>query len=228
MHGGWARGDGDHLGDVQFNAKTSEFFRKEIQFPFFEHYLKGKGEAPPEAYMFETGTNVWRKYRKLAATRRAAEDALLPRRTASSPSMRPPAMREGLRRVRERSDASGAVRPLHHRHACRSATWWTISASPRTRPDVLVYQTDPLTEDVTIAGPISPKLKIASSGTDSDFVVKLIDVYPERLSRSGRHKLGQQAHPRCRRRCTWAAISRCCAASRCAPSSATAGKSRSR
>src|SRR6185437_12846902 len=53
------------------------------------------------------------------------------------------------------------------------------------RPDVLVYETDPLKEDVTIAGPISPRLKIASSGTDSDFVVKLIDVYPDDYDAAG-------------------------------------------
>jgi putative CocE/NonD family hydrolase len=62
VHGGWARSDGDHLGEVQFNAKTAEFFRKNIQFPFFEYYLKGKGSPMPEAYMFETGANVWRQY----------------------------------------------------------------------------------------------------------------------------------------------------------------------
>jgi uncharacterized protein len=62
VHGGWARGDGSHLGDVQFAAKTSEYFRQHIQFPFFEHYLKGKGEAPPKAVVFETGTNVWRHF----------------------------------------------------------------------------------------------------------------------------------------------------------------------
>src|SRR5215475_2746458 len=62
VHGGWARGDGDHLGDVQFGAKTSDFFRAKIQFPFFEYYLKGKGSPMPKAYVFETGTNVWRTY----------------------------------------------------------------------------------------------------------------------------------------------------------------------
>ena len=62
VHGGWARGDGSHLGDVQFNAKTSEYFRANIQFPFFEHYLKGKGAAQPKAVVFETGTNVWRSF----------------------------------------------------------------------------------------------------------------------------------------------------------------------
>ena len=63
VHGGWARGEGDSLGPVRFNAKTAEFYRAEIEFPFFEKHLKGKGEwAPPEAWVFETGTNAWRKY----------------------------------------------------------------------------------------------------------------------------------------------------------------------
>ena len=70
------------------------------------------------------------------------------------------------------------------------------------RPDVLVYETDPLEEDVTIAGPISPRLKIASSGTDSDFVVKLIDVYPRQLSRSRGHHQPATSAFSMRRRCT--------------------------
>ncbi len=86
------------------------------------------------------------------------------------------------------------------------------------RPDVLVYETDPLTEDVTIAGPISPKLKIASSGTDSDFVVKLIDVYPDNYATL---KTALTSASPMRLRCTWAATRKCCAASRSAPSSAT-------
>ena len=63
VHGGWSRGDGDKLGDVSFNAKTGEFYREKIEFPFFEYHLKGKGEnAHPKAWVFETGTNVWRKF----------------------------------------------------------------------------------------------------------------------------------------------------------------------
>ena len=73
VHGGWARGDGSHLGDVQFDAKTSEYFRANIQFPFFEHYLKGKGAALPKAVVFETGTNVWRQIRSVAAERQQAK-----------------------------------------------------------------------------------------------------------------------------------------------------------
>jgi hypothetical protein len=62
VHGGWARSDGDHLGDVQFGAKTAEYFRAQIQFPFFEHYLKGNGKTPPRVVAFETGVNVWHNY----------------------------------------------------------------------------------------------------------------------------------------------------------------------
>ena len=89
VHGGWARSDGDHLGDVQFNAKTGEYFRANIQFPFFEHYLKGKGEAQPKAVVFETGTNVWRSFDawppKAAQPRRSTSTP-----AASSASIRPP------------------------------------------------------------------------------------------------------------------------------------------
>ena len=62
MHGGWSRGDGDHLGDVEFGAEAGDFFRANIQFPFFEHYLKGKRAALPKAYVFETGTNAWQHF----------------------------------------------------------------------------------------------------------------------------------------------------------------------
>ena len=216
-----------HLGDIPFNAKTSEFFRKEIQFPFFEHYLKGKGEAPPEAYMFETGTNVWRKYPSWPPP--GAQPKMLYFHADGKLSFEAPSGNAAKDYDEYVSD------PMH---PVPFVPYVTDTVPQRymvedqrfasTRPDVLVYETDPLTEDVTIAGPITPKLKIASSGTDSDFDVKLIDVYPERLSRPGGHELRQQAHPRLRRRCTWAATRRCCAVSRCARSSAIAGKSRSR
>ncbi|MFZ0745408.1 MAG: CocE/NonD family hydrolase, partial [Terracidiphilus sp.] len=62
VHGGWARGDGTRLGDVEFGSRTGDYFRTNVQFPFFEHYLKGKGAAQPKAVVFETGTNVWRNF----------------------------------------------------------------------------------------------------------------------------------------------------------------------
>jgi putative CocE/NonD family hydrolase len=176
VHGGWARSDGSHLGDVQFNAKTAEYFRKNVQFPFFEHYLKGRGAAQPKAVVFETGTNVWRNLDEWPPKAATAKTLYL--RAGGKLSFDPPGEAEG--RDEYVSDPNHPV-PF---------VGYTTDTVPQRymvddqrfasyRPDVLVYETDPLTEDVTIAGPISPKLTVASSGTDSDFVVKLIDVFPE-------------------------------------------------
>jgi putative CocE/NonD family hydrolase len=177
VHGGWARSDGASLGDIPFNAKTSEFFRKEIQFPFFEHYLKGKGEAPPEAYMFETGTNVWRKYPSWPPP--GAQPKMLYFHADGKLSFEAPSGNAGKEYDEYVSDP---LRPVPFVPYVTDTVPQRYMVEDQrfasTRPDVLVYETDPLTEDVTIAGPISPKLKIASSGTDSDFDVKLIDVYP--------------------------------------------------
>ena len=176
VHGGWARNDGDHLGDIQFNAKTSEFFCQDVQFPFFEHYLKGKGEAQPKAVVFETGTNVWRTFDSWPP--RAATPKTLYFHSGGKLSFDPP--------TESSSSDSYLSDPAHP----VPFVGYTINTVPQrymvddqrfaaARPDVLVYQTEPLEEDVTIAGPISPKLRIASTGSDSDFDVKLIDVYPE-------------------------------------------------
>jgi putative CocE/NonD family hydrolase len=176
VHGGWARGDGSHLGDVQFNAKTAEYFRSNIQFPFFEHYLKGKGEAPPKAVVFETGANVWHSLESWPP--KAATPKTLYFHANGKLSFDPPTEADSVD-----SYVSDPAHPVPF-------TGYTTDNVPQRymvddqrfasyRPDVLVYQSDILTEDVTIAGPISPKLKIASTGTDSDFDVKLIDVYPD-------------------------------------------------
>jgi putative CocE/NonD family hydrolase len=176
VHGGWARGDGSHLGDVQFNAKTADYFRAHIQFPFFEHYLKGRGEAQPKAVVFETGTNVWRSFPSWPP--QAATAKTLYFHAGGKLSFDPP--------TEAASSDSYVSDPAHP----VPFVGYTTDTVPQRymvddqrfasyRPDVLVYESEILTEDVTIAGPISPKLKIASSGTDSDFDVKLIDVYPE-------------------------------------------------
>jgi hypothetical protein len=177
VHGGWARSDGDHLGDVEFNAKTAEYFRTYIQFPFFEHYLKGKGKTLPTAIVFETGTNVWRRYDEWPP--KTATPKTLYFHAGGKLSFDPP---DESRSVDEYlSDPNHPV-PF---------VGYTTDTVPQRymvddqrfasyRPDVVTYETDPLTEDVTIAGPISPHLKVASSGADSDFDVKLIDVYPDK------------------------------------------------
>lgn len=175
VHGGWARNNGDHLGDAQFNSKTAKFFRENIQFPFFEYYLKGKGSPLPKAYIFETGTNVWRTYDVWPPAQ--AKPKTLYFHAGGKLSFDPPT---------EKESADEYVSDPAHPVPFVGYTTDTVPqrymvddqrfASSRT--DVLVYQTEPLTEDVTIAGPISPKLKVATTGTDADFVVKLIDVYP--------------------------------------------------
>jgi hypothetical protein len=176
VHGGWAHSDGSSLGDVQFNAKTSEYFRTNVQFPFFEHYLKGKGAAQPKAVVFETGTNVWRTFEEWPP--KAATPKTLYFHAGGKLSFEPP------NEIRSKDEyVSDPNHPVPF-------VGYTTDTVPQRymvddqrfanyRPDVLVYETDPLQEDVTIAGPISPKLKVASSGSDSDFDVKLIDVYPE-------------------------------------------------
>ncbi|MDR3738590.1 MAG: CocE/NonD family hydrolase [Terracidiphilus sp.] len=176
VHGGWARGDGDRLGDVSFNAKTGEYFRANVQFPFFEHYLKGKGAAQSKAVVFETGTNVWRHFDQWPPKAAAAKTLYF--HANGKLSFDAPTETKGVDEY-----VSDPNHPVPF-------VGYTTDTVPQRymvddqrfasyRPDVLVYQTEPLTEDVTIAGPIAPRLKIASSGTDSDFVVKLIDVYPE-------------------------------------------------
>ena len=226
VHGGWARSDGSHLGDVQFNAKTAEYFRANIQFPFFEHYLKGKGAAQPKAVVFETGTNVWRTLGRRGRPKPAAAKTLY-FHAGGKLSFDPPAEAKGVDEY-----VSDPNHPVPF-------VGYTTDTVPQRymvddqrfasyRPDVLVYETDPLDEDVTIAGPISPKLKIASSGTDSDFVVKLIDVYPENYPDAEGTSAGNKRITRCAAAAHGRLSRNCCAENRSAPSSATAGRSRSR
>jgi uncharacterized protein len=176
VHGGWARSEGRRLGDIDFHAKTAEYFRSDIQFPFFEHYLKGRGEAPPRAVVFETGADVWHKLDSWPPKNAEAKMLYfhaggklsfdLPPEAASSDTY----VSDPAHPVPFVGYTTNGVPQRYMVDDQRFASY---------RPDVLVYESDLLTEDVTIAGPISPKLRIASTGTDSDFDVKLIDVYPE-------------------------------------------------
>ena len=176
VHGGWSHGDGSRLGDIEFNSKTGESFRTNVQFPFFEHYLKGKGKELPRAVLFETGTNVWRNLDSWPP--KAATARTLYFHAGGKLSFDPPT---------EESGVDEYVSDPNHPVPFVGYTTDTVPQRYMVddqrfasyRPDVLVYQTEPLEEDVTIAGPISPRLKVASSGTDSDFDVKLIDVYPD-------------------------------------------------
>ena len=177
VHGGWERYQGGHLGRVQFASNTGDYYRKNIVFPFFEQYLKGKGDAKlPKAYVFETGTNVWRQYP--AWPPKNVESKTLYFQPGGGLSFEPPA-KAGNAFDEYVSDPAKPV-PFVNYAALNVPQEYMLSDQrfADSRTDVLVYQTPVLQEDITLAGPVTPKLFVSTSGTDSDFDVKLIDVYP--------------------------------------------------
>jgi putative CocE/NonD family hydrolase len=177
VHGGWSRYDGEHLGRADFASNTGDFYRKNILFPFFEQHLKGATDAElPKAYVFETGTNVWRRYS--AWPPKDAESKTLYFHANGGLSFDAPG--EDLFPFDEYvSDPSKPV-PFVNYTAQNVPQEYMVSDQrfAASRPDVLVYSTPVLQEDVTIAGPISPHLFVSTTGSDSDWDVKLIDVYP--------------------------------------------------
>jgi putative CocE/NonD family hydrolase len=174
-HGGWSRGAGDTVGHVSFGSKTSEWYREHVEFPFFAKHLKGRDvAAPPEALMFATGVNEWRRHDSWPpkATQKktlyfSANGALEWRAPTSD------AADEYL------ADPNRPVPLVGYTAQGMPGDYMTSDQRfASTRPDVLVYETPPLAEDVTVAGPIGVTLHVSSTGSDADFVVKLIDVYP--------------------------------------------------
>ncbi len=179
FHGAWSRGEGDRLGDIFFNSKTAEFYREKIEFPFFQQHLKQKGDAKlPKAYMFETGTNQWRAFESWPPKNVEKKSLYLQAKGRLAWDAAADAAGEGYDEY-----ISDPARPVPF--VANTATGMTreyMTADQRfaaERPDVLVYQTDVLEEDVTLAGPLVNELVISTSGTDSDWVVKLIDVFPD-------------------------------------------------
>jgi len=183
-HGGWARGEGSFFGDIPFNAKTSEFYREKIEFPFFQRHLKNKGDAKhPEAWVFEMGTNQWRRYDKWPPGDARSKSLYFHagERLAFDPPVRN-GDKNGDRRDYDQyfSDPNKPVPYMNGILTGMKAEYMIADQRfASRRPDVLVYQTEELEEDVTLVGPIEVDLTVSTSGTDSDWVVKLIDVYPD-------------------------------------------------
>jgi putative CocE/NonD family hydrolase len=174
-HGGWSRGEGERLGNINFGVKTGEYFREQIQFPFFMRYLKDKKVELPKAYMFATGVNEWRRHTEWPP--KNAQEYTLYFKDGGK-------LDGGLPAETNAYDEylSDPNRPVPYiGYIARGMTSDYMTEDQRfaaQRPDVLVYKTEPLEEDLTIAGPIKASITVSTSGTDSDFVVKLIDVYP--------------------------------------------------
>jgi putative CocE/NonD family hydrolase len=176
-HGGWSRGDGDHLGNVNFGAKTAEFYRDKIELPFLKHFLKDDPKFDlPKAMVFETGTNQWRRYD--AWPPKNSRERSLYLHAGGRLSFDPPAAGE----AEFDEYVSDPAKPVPYiPNIAINMTREHMLDDQRfaaSRPDVLTYQSDALEGDFTIAGPIAANMRVSTSGTDSDWVVKLIDVYP--------------------------------------------------
>jgi putative CocE/NonD family hydrolase len=178
-HGGWSRTDGTTLGAVFFgdDPKPSDFYLREIELPFFVHHLKG-GPDPdlPEAYAFETGRNRWRRFDSWPPEGVVRRKLFL-RRDGGLRYEAPPVGGEGDSFV---SDPARPV-PFTRRITARMPAEYMTEDQrfAARRPDVLVYQTDRLAAPLTLAGPIPVELFVTTTGGDADWIVKLVDVYPD-------------------------------------------------
>ena len=183
-HGGWSRSDGQWLGNIDFRSNTSRYFKEKIQAPWFAHWLKGRDSLPvAEALVFEGGSNRWRGFDRWPppATNRHLYFQSDGRLSFTAPGGDDRSLDSYV------SDPRHPVpyrqRPIQRTYDPRGSGWYTwLTEDQRfvdNRPDVLTWQTEPLTEDVTIAGSIVADLFAATTGSDADWVVKLIDVYPD-------------------------------------------------
>ena len=183
-HGGWARGAGRALGKIDFGADTSKYFRENIQAPWFAYWLKDKGNLElPEALTFQTGSNKWESY-DAWPPRKGVQRTKIYFDKAGALSFHSPAA-DGFD-----SYISDPAHPVPYRHRPIEATYggasgwapWLVEDQRFVyeRPDVLSWETGPLTSPLVVAGDIVAHLFASTSGTDSDWMVKLIDVYPEK------------------------------------------------
>jgi hypothetical protein len=174
-HGGFSRGDGDRLGNINFGSKTAVYYREKIEFPFFLYYLKGRGEGKfPKAWVFQTGMNQWRKFDSWPPA--AAKPTTVYLDAKGKLAWEQPA-EAGFDEYP--SDPNKPVPFVGRVVMGVQNTYMTEDQRfAATRPDVLVYKSDVLDHDITVWGPILVDLKVSTTGTDSDFDVKLIDVYP--------------------------------------------------
>jgi len=179
-HGQWSTSDGTHLGNVQFDSNTAYWYQNNIEIPFFNYYLKGKGDDPKlsEATIFFTGENKWRKLDQWppAATEQStmylAADGQLSWVKSNF---------VGANKFTEyNSDPANPVPYTEDVHFRRTREYMTDDQRfASRRPDVLTFESEILEEEITLAGPVLANLKVSISGTDADFVVKVIDVFPD-------------------------------------------------
>ncbi len=180
-HGGWARGTGEYLGNVRFGSETAKWYQQNVEQPFFDYYLLGKGNAKKiaEATIFFSGSNKWKQFSKWPPKDVAETKMML--QPEGKISAYPPTAHNKY--VEYTSDPAKPVPYTADVQFARGADYMTDDQRfAARRPDVIVFQTDSLKDDVTVAGPVIADLFAAISTTDADFVVKLIDVFPDKFA----------------------------------------------
>lgn len=194
-HGEWASNDGTHLGNVQWGSNTSFRYQNDIELPFFNYYLKGKGADPrvATATVFFSGENNWRKFGQWPPAEEKEQSIYFnvngmlsweaPTGTASYDEYV--------------SDPAHPVPYTADVHFDRTREYMTDDQRfASRRPDVLTYQTPVLTEDLTLGGPVNADLKVSLTGEDADFVVKLIDVFPDDFTYGNETAGGRRETPK--------------------------------
>lgn len=180
-HGQWAMPDGTFMGNVRFGSNTSDWYQQNIEIPFFDHYLKGKGKGPnmQEAAIFFTGENQWKQFTAWPAPDMSMQPVYL--QPEGGLGFNQPG--SGSAFSEYTSDPAKPVPYTEDVHFTRTISYMTDDQRfAARRPDVLVFQTTPLEQDLTLGGPLVADLLVSISTTDADFVVKLIDVFPDDFS----------------------------------------------
>ncbi len=177
-HGQWARDSGSAVGDLTFGARTADYYQHDILEPFFEGHLKGNGMGKhPKAWVFETGSNRWRTFDQWPPREGGARSIYLG--AGKTLAMEPPAASRDPGYESWVSDPANPVPFVGAKSTDMDPDYMAKDqrfAEPRA--DVVTYKGEVLTEDMTVAGPVTPSLYVASTGTDGDWVVKVIDVHP--------------------------------------------------
>ena len=180
-HGRWSHETGHTLhSNVYFGDSIATFYQRNIEAKFFGHFLKGSADAKsglPEAYLFNTGRNEWRQFDKWPAAEAQTKPFFLNAdgklgASGSSGSGFSEFVSDPMKPVPYTEDNTTTLGFTPHNYMSEDQRF------AGRRPDVLVFQTDVLNEDMTLGGEIMAKLKVSTTGTDADWVVKLIDVYP--------------------------------------------------